>query len=632
MAGKASGIRAGRAFIELTSEDSKLRAGLKATEMRLMAFGRGLASVGSIAAGLGVAISTPLLGAAKLFADTGSELADMSARTGMSVEALSALGHAATQTGTDLATVEGAARKLQKNIVAAAMGSQEMEAAFLAIGLSSQRLLRLSPDEQFAALADAIARLPNPTAKTAAAMTLLGKSGAALIPMIDDLGSLTDEARKLGLVMSTDDAEAADRLGDAMDIVVKVVKRAVVAIGAALAPTLTDLSEKITTNLVATTEWITQHRGLIVTAAKSAVALIAIGGGIAALGAALSTMGTVVGAAAATLGAIGAAITALATPIGVVVASLAGLTTWFFLATDAGSQSLAWLGERFTELRDTAVLAFGGIADALAAGEIQLAGQILWASLRVMWLQGTSDLQSVWLDWTTAAKEVFAGFSYSLASLMTDAWAGIQTVWAEGIGWIASSWSTLLAAMVKMLLPFADIVSRMFGVDIKQAIENGLGGSPDAEGVQRQTDLQVMGIEQSRRDQQAALTDQQNAEIENRRALAQATREANQAEIDKALGELESLRKSAADKRAALTGTAGAAVKPPAFSPDELDAALTDAKAKIDVAGSFNAAALSGLAAGDSVANDQLKEQKKATTQLEKLNRHAATGRLVFTA
>ena len=89
----------------------------------------------------------------------------------------------------------------------------------------------------------------------------------------------------------------------------------------------------------------------------------------------------------------------------------------------------------------------------------------------------------------------------------------------------------------------------------------------------------------------------------------------------------------------AAAGDAGAlpgdtSPKMPAGLPDlgDIGAAVATSSSKIDVAGSFNAAALSGLAAGDSVANDQLKEAKKATTQLEKLNRKADIGRLVFTA
>jgi len=35
---------------------------------------------------------------------------------------------------------------------------------------------------------------------------------------------------------------------------------------------------------------------------------------------------------------------------------------------------------------------FGGIRDALAAGDIELAAQILWTALQLAWLQGTQAL------------------------------------------------------------------------------------------------------------------------------------------------------------------------------------------------------------------------------------------------
>ena len=105
-----------------------------------------------------------------------------------------------------------------------------------------------------------------------------------------------------------------------------------------------------------------------------------------------------------------------------------------------------------------------------------------------------------------------------------------------------------------------------------------------------------------------------------------------QAELDAALKQARELKIPVADAGSGKAGAGPKAFETPAMLGDGIDAAMTDAKAKIDVAGSFSAAALSGLAAGDSLANDQLKEQKKATTQLEKLNRKADTGRLVFTA
>ena len=104
----SQGIRAGQAFVELFADDSKLVRGLKAAEKRLKAFGAGVQSIGTKLFGLGAATVAPLLGAANVFNEFGSQLDDMSQRTGISAESASALGYAAKLSGTDLETLEGA--------------------------------------------------------------------------------------------------------------------------------------------------------------------------------------------------------------------------------------------------------------------------------------------------------------------------------------------------------------------------------------------------------------------------------------------------------------------------------------------------------------------------------------------
>src|SRR5689334_9556301 len=102
MAGRGE-IRAGKAFVELSLKDN-LTKGLKNASQKLKDFGGGVATVGAGVAALGTGIVAPLLAAASRFADVGSALNDMSARTGVSAQALTELGHAADMTG---ATMEG---------------------------------------------------------------------------------------------------------------------------------------------------------------------------------------------------------------------------------------------------------------------------------------------------------------------------------------------------------------------------------------------------------------------------------------------------------------------------------------------------------------------------------------------
>jgi hypothetical protein len=118
----AQAVRAGAAYVELSIRDNRLTKGLAAAAAKLKAFGAGLTGLGTQLLGVGAALATPFALAAKLFADMGSDLVDMSQRTGVSVEALSELGFAAEQSGADMETLEAGLRKMQKFVVEAADG------------------------------------------------------------------------------------------------------------------------------------------------------------------------------------------------------------------------------------------------------------------------------------------------------------------------------------------------------------------------------------------------------------------------------------------------------------------------------------------------------------------------------
>lgn len=602
----ASGVRAGKAYVEVGADNSSLLKSMAEARARVEAFGSAVAGVGKTLAIGGATITAPFLTAAKMFADAGSALNDASARTGVSVEALSALGFAAQQTGTDLETVEGSIRKMQKALVAGSEENQQAAATFASLGLSVESLAKLKPDQQFERVARAVAKIQDPTAKAAAAMQVFGKSGTAILPLIDDLDALTGQAKALGLVMSTEDAAAADALGDAMDAVGAQLKAAANVVGATLAPVLTQVAETISRVIKSTMDWVNANRELIATAFK-------VGVSIAAAGAALFM--------------IGGAIAALVNPIALAIAGLASLAAWLVKSTTVGGQALAWLGQRFADLTANAVQSLKGIADALRAGDIGLAGQILWAGLKVEWLKGTTYLQSVWADWGTATVEVFKGISYQIAGLMTDAWAAIQNGFVSAVGFMQDVWTSFGGFFAKV---WAQIKALFTGDDIAKEIEriNAEIAATKDERAKGRAD-QLGQIESNRQGARSALNDQQQAEVDARRKTSQDSLAGNAAALKAAQDELNALT-SKAGKEAELTKKLDAS-KPPgtlAFTPDNLDQAVQAQKAT--VAGSFSGAALGRLGAGTSVQDEQLKEAKKSNEQLAALNKKAAVGRLVF--
>lgn len=244
-------IRAGRAFVEIGGDRSKLDKVLKNIQADMRAFGAGITALGKRAflfsSAAAVGLGGALLGVAAKFAQAGSEINDMAARTGMGTNALSELGFAAEQSGASLGDVETAVKKMQKAIMAAKDGP-----------LAALR--GMSPEQQFDAIAESINGIEDPTAKAAKALEIFGKEGTALLPMLGDMKELRAEAVRLGLSMSGQQAAAADALGDSWDSLKGSLKGLSATIGGTVAPMLTTLTQMMTDGIVKAREWFEKNK------------------------------------------------------------------------------------------------------------------------------------------------------------------------------------------------------------------------------------------------------------------------------------------------------------------------------------------------------------------------------------
>ena len=101
MAGR-SDIEAGKAHIMLYVKNSALVKGLNDVKKRLQGLGTSILKIGGFLSGLGAAIVGPLSAAVTHFIAAGGALDDMSARTGISREALGELKFSAEQSGASL--------------------------------------------------------------------------------------------------------------------------------------------------------------------------------------------------------------------------------------------------------------------------------------------------------------------------------------------------------------------------------------------------------------------------------------------------------------------------------------------------------------------------------------------------
>lgn len=381
-------VRAGKAWVDILAR-ANLGPGLSAAGQTLRSWGTGLATKGAGLAAVGAVIGGPLAAATAHFVATGSDLTDMADRTGASAQSLAELSYAAALSGTELATVEGALAKWQKRLSASA----ETGGADLAkYGLRAAELAAMTPTEQLGAVADALAKIDNPAQRTAAAMDLLGKSGAQLLPMLAGgsagLAQMAADARRLGLVMSQEDIAAAAQLGDQFDVLTMLAGGLQNTIGAALAPSLINAAEYLIDAGAAARQFMDENRGLVVAVGATAAGLVVAGGALVATGGALWVAG-------AGLSVVGGALTAAVSPLGLVTGGLAAGAYAWTTYTEAGQAASTQAAATFGEIKTTAETTMQAVADAFEAGDLALVGETVLAGLKVAWIQGLQGLEAV---------------------------------------------------------------------------------------------------------------------------------------------------------------------------------------------------------------------------------------------
>ena len=176
-------IKAGKAEVEIGIR-SRIASGSKQVSADLKKLGGGIARTGRNILGLATAAAAPLAGMTLAFASAGDKLDKMSKRTGVSVKALSELAFAAEQSGSSIDSVEKGIRGMQRSLLNAEMGSKAASDALASIGLSANELSGMRPEDQFTAIADAIAKVQDPSKRAALAMQLFGRAGSELLPML----------------------------------------------------------------------------------------------------------------------------------------------------------------------------------------------------------------------------------------------------------------------------------------------------------------------------------------------------------------------------------------------------------------------------------------------------------------
>lgn len=210
-----------------------------------IAMGTAMAAIGTAAVSAAKSLTDMSVGAAA-YAD---DILTMSTVTGMSAENLQAYKYAADLVDVSLDTLTGSMAKQVKSMSSARDGSKSMSEAYAKLGVSvadSNGQLRDSETVYWETI-DALGKVANETERDALAMQIFGKSAQELNPLIAQgsagIAELTEEAKRMGAVMSEDSLNALGAFDDSIQRLKAGAGAAKNALGMVLLPQLQLLAD-----------------------------------------------------------------------------------------------------------------------------------------------------------------------------------------------------------------------------------------------------------------------------------------------------------------------------------------------------------------------------------------------------
>ncbi len=365
---------------------------------------------------------TALLGAAKYTAEAREEMFKMSETTDVAVDKLSALAYAARRAGVSNEALAAGLRKMQgKEFQAMLQGiggkaggkAAGMQGIMAGLGLDKSKdavdqLRQIT--QQFEKL-DSVSRI--------GLARNLGIS--ELLPLINqgiaNLDAFTQRARDLGLVMSESDAKAGKQFGLAMGDLHEVLMSSVSAIGGALVPLITGLTNIFVRVTVAVRDWIKDHQALTQAIFYGTGAIVGAGLAVKILSIAIGYLAPII-----------------TNPWLLATAAIAGVGVGIIALTgEFPHLSALWKG-----LAADSVSSFSAITNALSKGDIEAAWNVVTGYLSTEWTRLCNTLQSIWEDYRTSFTQAYygmlAGWNNICAQMKTsfeNLITGVKNLWAS---------------------------------------------------------------------------------------------------------------------------------------------------------------------------------------------------------
>ncbi|TVQ57545.1 MAG: phage tail tape measure protein, partial [Phycisphaerales bacterium] len=369
-----------------------------------------------------------------------------------------------------------------------------------------------------------------------AAALVLAEGGEAFDELAESIRNSAGDAQRT--------AEQMDAgIGGSFRRLVSAVEGVAIAIGEAIEEPVRKAADLLGRFSGFITQLVNRNQALVQFAFKATVAFAAFGVVLIATGLAITITSIAMGGLATgaavllkVLALMGTVLAALLSPIGLVVAGVIALGVAIIHASGAGTTALQWLGERFQWLFGAAMRVIDGIRDALAAGDLSLAAQVLWAGLRVAWERGIAPLREMWTN-----------FSAWFERSSVNTFSGAQKAWLRVRAWfeqnfpeftlrVAQTWANLTAGLREVWARFQNWLSDRF-LEMMGLFDDTLDVQAAQALGREELQSRVDDIEQSRHE--AIAEAQRRAELSD---------EERQKELEQELKAIEQARKDAIDR------------------------------------------------------------------------------------
>jgi hypothetical protein len=207
--------------VKLTAEDAGVAAAIKELGVQLKNLKTQEEATASSSLNLSTALKGIAFGAvaysvasfAKSVFDAGAQIARTSQITGASAQTIGVFHKAAANLGVDAEVVDLSFVRLSRSILNFQNGNIQTVAAFKQLGISAKDFVGLNTDQKIKLVTDRLGGMAEGTNRAALAQVLLGRGGAAALPVLkslagDGFAKIRDEAEAMGLLFDNQTANS----------------------------------------------------------------------------------------------------------------------------------------------------------------------------------------------------------------------------------------------------------------------------------------------------------------------------------------------------------------------------------------------------------------------------------------